>query len=223
MSYYSFVACNRPLMPGEYGVRPDRIYSSYAEYMASPDYRSRSMGGEMASYRLERSVLPGKIYFYEQRMPMRNTWMELREFPVLCNWIDEYRTKEEHDFIRKQFSLRYIYWGNCQPDFICKYLRPNDRLESLSIFLGHGEPLVEPIRKIIDLQDYADGLQNFDTLWNDIPSPPANTLITYVPPQITRTQYAIESINLNEAVCVIYGNMDIESWNTRKLRKMGLV
>ena len=212
MSYFSFIACSRPLEPICYGEAPKAVFASYADYMKSSYYRCRRIWPQ----KLNPLEMQGSVEVYETGRSWRNFFIA-QPFPAPEDW------DEETKFIAEQFSLPYLYNTDYNLDFMCKYMQPEDVIEHLSIFLGHGAPLEKPLSDTIDLQDYVDG----KLTWLDIDhrscTPPHNRLLRFIPPRTPQLQLPIAPRKSADCICTICEDDEEEHWNKFALHLLGLL
>ena len=222
MSHYSFIACSRELRCGEYRTPPKSIYSSYTDYKNSEDYRIHS-SLDPAEYPLSvigmRPFAPenafGSVYVYAPYQAEK------------CLSIDPFPGEAERlgaaDFISSLFSLPHLYEVSAYNlsflDFICTALSREDRLEQLTLFLGHGETPVKPIKHTVDLQAYAEGRQTEHEIIQSCRTPPGSRFVEYIPPRTPPADPDFAYYDPSERICTIHGSMRGEDWDTKKLRR----
>ena len=212
MSYFCFMACSRELELGGYGLLPKTVYASYTEYMNSKDYHPRSFYPRIR----DRLAAVGTVSVYESLREMSDG-IYLRPFPEPSKWDDELK------FIASQFSLPYLYAiSDYNLDYMCKFLNPDDQIEYLSIFLGHGKPLAKPVVATIDLQDYVDGKLSEADIEEICYTPPDNNFVRFIPPQEPQVHLPIVRRDNPDNICSVCGNFDSEAWNYSKLHEQGL-
>ena len=223
MSYFYYLACSRELTAGTYALPPKTIYPSYAAFMDSEDYRLHEQAfrssellnkdaGKLCD--LRRAV--GKVHVFQRLRDSR--CVEIYPFPAACQ-----RTQEEES-IAAWFSLPYLYQvDEFAPDLLCKYLRPDDRVEFLSVFLGHEEPIRKPVVGTTDLQDYADGRLDRWEMFKMISTPPDNNLTCILPPSTQQTKFDIRFTDFSEVFCTVFLDSAEVYWNWESLRLQGFL
>lgn len=211
MSYFCFMACSRRLELDHCNKRFLTVYPSYAEYMRSENYRFRK-------YRAFNEPLnaKGPVYFYSKMCEAPEPPMF--PFPPLSSCNEEYRS------VAVLFSQPYLYrLYDCDPEYLCRHLLPGDKLEYLSIFLGHDEPMRQPVVGTIDLQDYLEFRQSDKDISQKICTPPENNLTHFIPARYPGDYPYPYPSGDSDAVCVIFGDTASEWWDTEKLRSQSLL
>ena len=222
MSYYTFIACSRELRCGEYRTPPKAIYPSYTDYKDSEDYRFHE-ALDPREYRYsvidKRPFAPekafGSVYVYD--LSRKEKCLRIDPFP------GEAERLGAADFISSLFTLPYIYevsgYNLSLRDFICASLSRKDRLEALTLFLGHGELPSKPVKHAVDLQVYADGNQAETEISRSCRRPPDSMFTEYIPPCAPLPDPDFAYFDPSDRVCIIHGSMRGEDWDTKKLRQ----
>jgi len=224
MSYFDFFATSHEIPCGEFLTPPARIYPSYAAYMKSEDYRiHQSLTGsdvkpcfmEKGPDTPEKAV--GSVHVYTGH----------KQYMCIKSLDNTSLKPEEEEFIRAQFTQPYQYacTGYYSNIFshVSQFLNPRDKLEVLTIFLGHGSPLTKPKKFTIDLQDYADGHITLKELYKSVYVRPKNRIVDYIMPRTPLPASELSTTDTSNLICTIFPYVRGEAWDFVKLKAQGLL
>ena len=222
MSYYTFIACSREIRCGEYRTPPKAIYPSYTDYKNSEDYRFHEA---LDPKEFRCSVIDKRPFAPERAFGSVYVYNLSRKEKCLC--IDPFPGEAERlgaaAFISSLFTLPYLYalsgYNLSIIDFICAELTRKDRIEVLTLFLGHGEIPKEPVKHTVDLQDYAANRQTESKTIKTCPTLPDSCFVEYIPPLIPLPNPDFAYFDPGERICIIHGSIRGEDWDTKKLRQ----
>ena len=222
MSYSYFMASSRELQTGSYALSPAAVYPSFAAFMESEDYRLNERVRRAVELLRPDSGKPcdlrkavGQVQVFQRLRDSR--CVDIYPFP------DGSERTPEEESIAAWFTLPYLYQTDeFAADLLCKYLRPDDRLEFLSVFLGHDEPLRQPVAGVIDLQDFAVGKLSLWDATNIVSTPPDNNLTRVLPPRAPQTHFEIRFTDFSKIICTVFLDSAEVYWNRKQLRLQGL-
>jgi hypothetical protein len=216
MSYFDYLACNRELPTGHFGLPPKAIYNSYMAYRDSKDFTvpRNFLTGELADLnsegmkKLER--LKGKIVVYETARDARLLILEPYT-PIVTHRGDEV-FEPSRKVMAKHFTLPHLYnlyvsSKETLIEYLCKYLQPGDQAEVYTCWAGEETLKRKDIGEVVDLDEveWEGNVPNCKRL-SDNPfkrylAPSKPNLNSQIGP-VKRIDYAVHVLKEQESVLV---------------------
>lgn len=199
MSYFDYLACNRELPAGLYGVPPKAIYNGYKAYRNSGDFvlprnpitgKAEDLSSEDQK-ELER--LKGKLVVYETFSDAHGLRLEPYSPIITHRGGEVFETGME--VMEKHFTLPYLYnlyvsSEKTLMEFLSKYLQPGDQAEVYTCWAGEEKNEFKGEVQIIDLKDVVQGKLEPDQLQ----SSNGNTFVRYLAPRMPQLQNRIAPV-----------------------------
>lgn len=199
MSYFDYLACNRELPTGVFGLPPKAIYNSYMAYRNSNDFViprnpvTNQLDDMNSEHQKKLERLKGKVVVYETISDRHGVRLEPCQPIITYRGNEVFETSKE--VMAKHFTLPYLYnldvsFEKTLAEFLCKYLQPGNQAEVYTCWAGEEENTFKGQVRIIDLQDVVQGRN----LTNLSQSPKGNVFTRYLAPSTPQLQNRIAPI-----------------------------
>jgi hypothetical protein len=199
VSYFDYLACNRELPTGLYGVPPKAIYNSYMAYRNSVDFvvprnpitgKAEDINSED---QMELERLKGKVVVYETVSDAQGLRLEPYS-PIITHRGSEV-FEAGMKVMAKHFTLPCLYnlYASTEKtliEFLCKYLHPGDQAEVYTCWAGEEKNKFKGEVQIIDLEDVVQERAAPDQLQ----SINGNAFIRYLAPRMPQLQNRIAPV-----------------------------
>ena len=227
MSYIDYLACNRELPTGLFGLPPKAVYNSYTAYRNSFDFivpRNVATGMPMDMKSEERKKLErlkGKVVVYEAARDARGLSLEPYS-PVVTHRGDDV-FEPSLKTMAKHFTLPFLYnlvadSEDTLTEYLCKYLAPGDRAEVYSCWAGEEAQKRKGEDRIVDLEDvvrrrYAPDLTQVS---------PGSVFTRYLAPGAPQTRNRIGPVTRIDYVVEVIREIGLEGVVISKAREQGV-
>ncbi len=173
MSYFDYLACNRELPTGLYGIPPIAVYDSYLAYSNSVDFVlprnpiTHQLVNMNSEEQKELERLKGKVVVYTAYSDIHGVSLKPYEPIITRRGGEVFETGK--NAMARHFTLPYLYnldvsSGKMLVEFLCKYLQPGDQAEVYTCWAGEEEETYMGDVQIIDLEEVVRGRCQSDQL-----------------------------------------------------------
>ena len=196
VSYFDYLACNRELPTGLFGMPPKAVYDSYMAYKNSSDFVAprNPLTGKLENMNREHQKklerLRGNVVVYETAYDAHGLRLEPYTPIITREGNKVFETNMEE--MAKHFTLPFLYnlYVSSEKklmEFLCRYLQPGDQAEVYTCWAGEEKKKFKGEVRIIDLEDVVQGRNLSDQLQ---PSK-GNAFTRYLAPRMPQLQNRI--------------------------------
>ncbi|NLD60772.1 MAG: hypothetical protein GX647_14095 [Clostridiales bacterium] len=226
MSYFDYLACNRELPTGLFGLPPKAVYESYRAYMDSEDYVAprNFLTGEAAEIgdekRRKMREFKGAVVVYETFRDAR--YLSLEPYSPVVTRRGNAVFEPSRETMARHFALPYLYNLSVNNEatlleYLCKYLAPGDRAEVYTCWAGEEELPRKGPERVVDLEDAVCGRYEPDRLGKD------GGFTRYLAPREPQVQNPIAPIEQIDFAVQIIREDGFQGVSVSEALKQGLI
>lgn len=228
MSYFDYLACNRELPTGHFGLPPKAIYNSYMAYRNSIDFvmpRNILTGKPIEiddEKRIKMERIKGKVIVYKTARDALSLTLEPYS-PIITRRGDK-MFEPSREVMAKHFTLPYLYnlfvdSEEILTEYLCKYLEPGDQAEVYTCWAGDETIKRRGKERIVDLEDVVCGRYAPDQTQVS----PGTNFTRYLAPSAPQEQNWIVPVKRIDYVVEVIQETGLEGVVLSKAQEQGLL